>query len=74
MISGDVAGGVAAAGPLIAVATTDDWAPTATLRRLGIRGDVAVIACGGDGVGVKPGPAMLLAICQATVRRRRGQR
>jgi phosphoglycolate phosphatase len=54
-------------GRTIAVATTDDRAPTeATLRALGIRGDVAALACGDDGVGVKPDPAMLLALC-ATV-------
>jgi phosphoglycolate phosphatase len=51
----------------IAVATTDDRAPTeATLRALGVRGSVAALACGDDGVGVKPDPAMLLALC-ATV-------
>ncbi len=56
-----------AAGVLIAVATTDDRAPTeATLRALGLRGDVAALACGDDGVGVKPDPAMVLALCQAT--------
>jgi phosphoglycolate phosphatase-like HAD superfamily hydrolase len=55
------------AGRTIAVATTDDRAPTeATLRALGIRDSVAAIACGDDGVGVKPDPAMLLALC-ATV-------
>jgi phosphoglycolate phosphatase len=54
-------------GRTIAVATTDDRAPTeATLRGLGIRGSVAALACGDDGVGVKPDPAMLLALC-ATV-------
>jgi phosphoglycolate phosphatase-like HAD superfamily hydrolase len=54
-------------GRTIAVATTDDRAPTeATLRALDIRGDVAAIACGDDGVGVKPDPSMLLALC-ATV-------
>jgi phosphoglycolate phosphatase-like HAD superfamily hydrolase len=67
---GDVAGMFAAlhaSGRVIAVATTDDRAPTeATLRGLGLRGDVAAIACGDDGVGVKPDPAMLLALC-ATV-------
>ena len=56
-----------AEGRTIAVATTDDRAPTeASLRALGIRGDVSAIACGDDGVGVKPDPAMLLALC-ATV-------
>jgi phosphoglycolate phosphatase len=50
----------------IAVATTDDRAPTdATLRGLGIRDHVAALACGDDGVGVKPDPAMVLAICAA---------
>jgi phosphoglycolate phosphatase-like HAD superfamily hydrolase len=51
---------------LIAVATTDDRAPTdATLRALGIRDHVAALACGDDGVGVKPDPAMVLALCTA---------
>ena len=60
-------GALRAAGRLIAVATTDDRAPTeATLRALGVRGEVAAIACGDDAVGVKPDPAMLLALCQAT--------
>ncbi|HEX5014408.1 MAG TPA: HAD family hydrolase [Candidatus Limnocylindrales bacterium] len=56
-----------ASGRSIAVATTDDRGPTeATLRALGVRDDVAAIACGDDGVGVKPDPSMLLALC-ATV-------
>jgi phosphoglycolate phosphatase len=60
-------GALRAAGRVIAVATTDDRAPTeATLRALGIRGSVAALACGDDGVGVKPDPAMFLALCQAT--------
>jgi phosphoglycolate phosphatase-like HAD superfamily hydrolase len=60
-------GALRASGRTIAVATTDDRAPTeATLRALGIRAEVSAIACGDDGVGVKPDPAMLLAIC-ATV-------
>jgi len=51
---------------LIAVATTDDRAPTeATLHGLGIRDYMSAIACGDDGVGVKPDPAMVLAICTA---------
>lgn len=50
----------------IAVATTDDRAPTeATLRGLGVRQHVSALACGDDGVGVKPDPAMVLAICTA---------
>lgn len=53
-------------GRSIAVATTDDRASTeATLRALGVRDDVAALACGDDGVGVKPDPRMLLAICEA---------
>jgi len=66
---GDVVGlfaALRAADRVVAVATTDDRAPTeATLRGLGLRGAVAAIACGDDGVGVKPDPAMLLAVCQA---------
>ena len=51
---------------LIAVATTDDRAPTdATLRGLGVREHVSALACGDDGVGVKPDPAMVLAVCTA---------
>ena len=57
----------ASSGRVIAVATTDHREPTeATLRSLGLRGDVSALACGDDGVGVKPDPAMLLAVC-ATV-------
>ena len=53
-------------GRQIAIATTDDRAPTDdTLRALGIRDDVAALACGDDGVGVKPDPAMVLALCAA---------
>jgi phosphoglycolate phosphatase len=53
-------------GRRIAVATTDDRAPTeATLGALGIRDHVSALACGDDGVGVKPDPAMVLAICAA---------
>jgi phosphoglycolate phosphatase-like HAD superfamily hydrolase len=53
-----------ASGRRIAIATTDDRAPTeATLRGLGIRGHVSAMACGDDGVGLKPDPAMVLALC-----------
>lgn len=52
-------------GRTIAVATTDDRAPTdATLRGLGVREEVAALACGDDGIGVKPDPRMLLALCE----------
>ena len=57
---------VRGSGRKIAVATTDDRAPTeATLRGLGIRDQVSAMACGDDGVGVKPDPAMILAVCTA---------
>jgi phosphoglycolate phosphatase len=53
-------------GRRIAVATTDDRGPTeATLRALGLRSFVSSVACGDDGIGVKPDPAMVLAICRA---------
>ena len=59
-------GRIRASDRLIAVATTDDRAPTeATLRGLAIRNHVSALACGDDGVGVKPDPAMVLAICAA---------
>ncbi|MEA2659983.1 MAG: hypothetical protein QOF64_2613, partial [Candidatus Binatota bacterium] len=55
-----------AAQRLIAVATTDDRAPTeATLRSLGIREHVSAMACGDDGIGLKPDPSMVLALCAA---------
>jgi phosphoglycolate phosphatase len=58
-------GRIRASGRTIAVATTDDRAPTeATLRALGIRPAVAALACGDDGIGVKPDPRMLLALCE----------
>jgi phosphoglycolate phosphatase-like HAD superfamily hydrolase len=58
---------ISATGRTIAVATTDDRAPTtATLEALEVRKYVAALACGDDGIGVKPDPGMLLAICRAT--------
>jgi HAD superfamily hydrolase (TIGR01509 family) len=53
-------------GLAIAVATTDDRAPTeAALRALGVREHVSALACGDDGIRVKPDPRMLLAVCEA---------
>ena len=53
-------------GRQIAVATTDDRAPTeATLRGLGVRDKVSALACGDDGIGLKPDPAVVLAVCAA---------
>ena len=52
-------------GRSIAVATTDDRVPTdLTLRALGVRELVSAMACGDDGVGVKPDPRMLLGLCE----------
>jgi phosphoglycolate phosphatase-like HAD superfamily hydrolase len=59
-------GALRAVGLRLAVATTDDRAPTdATLRALGVRDDVSALACGDDGLGRKPEPGMVLAICTA---------
>jgi phosphoglycolate phosphatase-like HAD superfamily hydrolase len=59
-------GRLRAGGRLIAVATTDDRTPTdATLRALGIRELASALVCGDDGLGVKPDPRMVLAICEA---------
>jgi len=53
-------------GRTVAVATTDDRFPTdASLRALGVRDLVSALACGDDGIGMKPDPRMLLALCQA---------
>jgi phosphoglycolate phosphatase len=50
----------------IAVATTDDRDPTeASLRALGVRDHVSALACGDDGIPIKPDPGMLLAVCTA---------
>jgi phosphoglycolate phosphatase len=62
----DLFGRLVASGRLTAVATTDDRAPTeATLRALGIRDHVSALACGDDGIGLKPDPSMVLAVCAA---------
>jgi phosphoglycolate phosphatase len=61
-------GALVGSGRSVAVATTDDRSPTdATLRALGVRDLVAALACGDDGIGVKPDPRMLLGLCE-TVR------
>src|SRR5262249_8452541 len=52
-------------GIRIAVATTDDRAPTlATLRALGIAPLVDALACGDDGRPIKPAPDAILALCR----------
>jgi phosphoglycolate phosphatase len=58
-------GAVRARGLRIAVATTDDRAPTlATLAALGIAPLVEALACGDDGRPIKPAPDALLALCR----------
>lgn len=57
---------IARRGCRIGVATTDDRGPTdETLRALGIRDRIGAIACGDDGLGRKPEPGMVLALCAA---------
>lgn len=52
-------------GLKIAVATSDDRAPTvATLAKLGLADFVAALACGDDGIPIKPEPDMVLALCR----------
>jgi HAD superfamily hydrolase (TIGR01509 family) len=59
-------GGLHASGRRLAVATTDDRAPTdATLRALGVRHHIEALVCGDDGFAVKPAPDAVVAICQA---------
>ena len=58
-------GALVDSGRRVAVATTDDRSPTdATLRALGVRDLVAALACGDDGIGVKPDARMLLGLCE----------
>jgi phosphoglycolate phosphatase len=53
-------------GLRLAVATTDDRAATdATLRALGVRGEVEALVCGDDGFAVKPAPDAVFAVCHA---------
>ena len=59
-------GAVHARGIRIAVATTDDRAPTlATLEALGIAPLVDALACGDDGQPIKPAPDAILALCRS---------
>ena len=58
-------GSLRARGMRIAVATTDDRAPTlATLAALGVAPLVDALACGDDGRPIKPAPDTILALCQ----------
>ncbi len=52
-------------GLKIAVATSDDRAPTvATLVKLGLSDFVAAVVCGDDGIPIKPQPDMVLSLCR----------
>lgn len=52
-------------GIKIAVATSDDRAPTeATLRGLGVESFIEALACADDGAPVKPAPDMVYTICR----------
>jgi phosphoglycolate phosphatase len=58
-------GALRARGMRIAIATTDDRAPTlATLQALGVAPLVDALACGDDGRPIKPTPDAILALCQ----------
>ena len=58
-------GALRARGMRIAVATTDDRAPTlATLAALGVAPLIDALACGDDGRPIKPAPDAILALCQ----------
>lgn len=49
----------------IAVATSDDRVPTAaTLAKLGLTNFVTALACGDDGIPIKPEPDMILTLCR----------
>ena len=62
---GALFGALRGRGIKIAVATSDDRAPTeATLAGLGIAGLVDAVACADDGLPVKPAPDTLLRLCQ----------
>jgi phosphoglycolate phosphatase len=66
--AGDVSGvlaGLRRAGVKVAVTTTDHRAETEeTLRLLACDHFVDAVVCGDDGIPPKPGPEMLLAVCQ----------
>jgi phosphoglycolate phosphatase-like HAD superfamily hydrolase len=58
-------GALRAHGQRIAIATTDDRAPTqATVEALGIAALVDALACGDDGLPLKPAPDAILALCR----------
>jgi phosphoglycolate phosphatase len=59
-------GGLRERGLKVAIATTDDRAPTeATLAGLGAAALVEAMVCADDGLPVKPAPDMVFALCRA---------
>lgn len=61
---GELFGALHRRGIRVAVATSDDRAPTeATLAGLGVAGLVDAVVCADDGLPVKPAPDMLLHVC-----------
>jgi phosphoglycolate phosphatase len=59
-------GALRARGMRIAIATTDDRAPTqATVEALGIAALVDALVCADDGLPLKPAPDAILALCHA---------
>jgi phosphoglycolate phosphatase-like HAD superfamily hydrolase len=59
-------GELRARGMRVAIATTDDRAPTeATVAALGIAPLVDALACGDDGHPIKPAPDAIFALCRA---------
>jgi phosphoglycolate phosphatase-like HAD superfamily hydrolase len=60
-------GGLRASGRRVAIATTDDRAPTErTLAALGLTDAVDALVCADDGVAVKPAPDMVARLCAVT--------
>ena len=62
---GELFGALRGRGIRVAIATSDDRAPTeATLAGLGVAGLVDAVVCADDGLPVKPAPDTLLHLCQ----------
>lgn len=58
-------GALRARGIVLALATSDDRAPTETLlRELGLSGHVAALVCADDGLPIKPAADMILHLCR----------
>ena len=58
-------GRLRASGHRLAIATSDDRAPTVrTLAALGVGDSIDAVVCADDGVPVKPAPGMVFHLCQ----------